>query len=138
MLCCYLGEDTFQQKAYPLCIQFLKCRPNVRQILTNRWRITYLANRWRITYNDFRLFTLFPNSPAHVFTSRPKLKSILSKNVVDLILSHLTPDKAKEFEFLRFNHPRYIRPTPKYPSLHFVHRVGVSACHPPCLRERHI
>ena len=91
----------------PLCIQFLKCRPTVRKILTNRWKTFY---------NDFRLLTLFPDSPAPAFTSRHKLKSILSKKRCrfNYVPSNpnLTSDRAKGFEFLKFNHPRPTNPVP--------------------------
>ena len=61
-------------------------------------------------HNDFRLMTLFPNNPAPVFTSVPKIKSILSKKHCKYNATpcepNLTPDKARDFEFLKFNHPR--------------------------------
>ena len=90
-----------------LCIGFAKCRPTVWNILTRRWRITH---------GDFRLWSLFPYSPTPVFTSRPKLKSILSKKRSKFNIppsdTNSTLDKAQEFEFLRFNHPRPIAPPP--------------------------
>ena len=61
------------ERPTPSCIQFTKCRPTVQETLTNRWGIMY---------NDFRLMTLFSNSPAPVFTSRPKLNSILLKKTL--------------------------------------------------------
>ena len=99
------------ERPTPLCIQFVKCRPTVQKILTDRWKIMY---------NDFRLLTLFPYSPAPVFTSRPKLSSILSKKRCKYNIlpsnTNLTPDKAKNFDFLKFNYPRPINPAPWIPS----------------------
>ena len=110
-------KTLLRERPTPLCIEFAKCRPTVQKILTNRWKIMH---------NDFRLLTLFPYSPAPVFTSRPKLKSILSKKRWKYNIPpsdpNLTPDKAKEFEFLRFNHPRPIAPPPR--------------CYLPCTRNR--
>ena len=95
------------ERRTPLCIEFTKCRPTIQKILTNRWRMMH---------NDFRLLTLFPYSPTPAFTSRPKLKSILSKKRSKFNVPpsdrNLTPDKAQEFEFLKFNHPRPIAPPP--------------------------
>ena len=95
------------ERPTPLCIEFAKCRPTVQKIL---------ARRWKIMHGDFRLLVLFPYSPTPVFTSRPKLKSILSKKRSKFNISpsytNLTLDKAQEFEFLRFNHPRPMAPPP--------------------------
>ena len=83
------------ERPNPLCIEFAKCRPTVQKILTHRWRIMH---------NDFRLLTLFPDSPAPVFTSRPKLKSILSKKRSKFDIppsdTNLTLDKLRSLSFL--------------------------------------
>ena len=95
------------ERPTPLCIQFTRCRPTIQHVLTSRWGIMF---------NDFRLMTLFPNSPSPVLTSRPKLKSILSKKLCKYNViptnPNLTPDNAKEFEYLKFNHPKPTRPVP--------------------------
>ena len=87
----------------PLCIDFAQCNPTIHEILTDRWKIMR---------NDFRLLTLFPNPPAPIFRSRAKLKSFLSKKRCTHNIApsnpNLTPDKAKQFEFLKFNCPRPI------------------------------
>ena len=56
-------KKLLNRRPTPLYSQFLKCSPTMREILTNRWKITY---------NDFGLLTLFSDSPAPVFTSRPQ------------------------------------------------------------------
>ena len=108
-------KTLFDRRPTPLSIQFLKFRPSVREIL---------ASRWRITYNDFRLFILYPNSPTPAFTTRPKLKSILSKKRCrfNCVPSHpnLTPDQASELDFLKFNHSKLTRPTCNYSPPRYV------------------
>ena len=85
----------------PLCIDFTRCHPTIHEILTDRWRIMR---------NDFRLMTLFPNPPGPVCRSRGKLKSLLSKKRCTHNIApsnpNLAPNKAKQFEFLKFNCPR--------------------------------
>ena len=67
--------------------------------------------------NDFRLMVLFPDSPTPVFTSRHKLKSILSKKRCKYSTKPSEPnptmDKPEDFEFLKFNHPRPLHCTPR-------------------------
>ena len=55
--------------------------------------------------------THYPNSHTLVFISRPKLRPILSKKRKYYKIPgelNLTLDKAKQLEFLRFDHPRPI------------------------------
>ena len=100
-------KSLLNERPTPFCVQFTKCRPSIQELL---------KKRWKIMHNDFRLMVLFPNSPTPVFTSRPKLKSILSKKRCKYNATpsepNLTMDKAKDFEFLRFNHPRPLHRIP--------------------------
>ena len=67
-------------------------------------------------HNDFRLMVLFPNSPTPIFTTRPKLSLSYQKKRCNYNAipsePNLTMDKAKDFEFLKFNNPRPLCCTP--------------------------
>ena len=90
-----------EERPPPFCIKYVRCTPSVRQII---------SNRWNLIWNDFRLSTLFPEPPSPVFTSRRKIKSILSKKRCKYNISpsnpNLTPDNARDFKFLKFNFPK--------------------------------
>ena len=100
-------KQQVSERRIPFCIKFAKCHPKIHEIF---------ARRWSLMYNDFRLMTLFPDIPFPIFTSRKKIKSILSKkrHTYDILPSepNLAPNKAKAFNFLKFNCPR---PTHRIP-----------------------
>ena len=91
------------ERGIPLVLEFLNYRPSL---------VNIIKRKWKITYNDFRLMTLFPNAPTpiYMYRNRIKLGSILSKKRYSYNFTpsspELFPDQTRDFEFLRFNHPK--------------------------------
>ena len=89
-----------KEKTTPL-IEYTEYHPTSKHIL---------KRRCMTVYNDFRLMTLFPHAPTPLYKSRKKLDPPCIKKHCSFhalpSTPELSPSQAKDFSFLKFNHPK--------------------------------